>query len=127
MPKTVQSRLLIFKCFKMEAKSVEMFLMTNAKYFPPESIMMVKEKLQKLPDDKAIMLHSLQFKDPTMLLIISILIGGLGIDRFVLGQTGLGVAKLLTCGGLGIWTIVDWFLIMGETRNYNLERLSHIS
>lgn len=111
----------------MEAKSVEMFLMTNSKFFPPESIMMVKEKLERLPDDKAVILHSIQFKDPTMLLVISILIGHLGVDRFMLGQTGLGIAKLLTCGGLGIWTIIDWFLIMGETRNYNIQKLNMLS
>ncbi len=110
----------------MDAKNVEMFLLTNSKYFPSESMISVKEKLEKLPEDKAVILHSLQFKDPVMLLIISILIGGLGIDRFILGQTGLGVAKLLTCGGLGIWTIIDWFLIMGETRNVNLQKLSQI-
>lgn len=111
----------------MEAKNVELFLMTNAKYFPSESIMIVKEKLEKLPEDNAVLLHSIQFKDPTMLLIISILIGGLGIDRFVLGQTGLGVAKLLTCGGLGIWTIIDWFLIMGETRTVNMQKLGQLA
>jgi len=110
----------------MEAKNVEMFLLTNSKYFPSESMISVKEKLENLPEDKAVLLHSLQFKDPVMLLIISILIGGLGIDRFILGQTGLGVAKLLTCGGLGVWTIIDWFLIMGETRNVNLQKLNQV-
>ena len=110
----------------MEAKNVEMFLLTNSKYFPSESMISVKEKLENLPEDKAVLLHSLQFKDPIMLLIISILIGGLGIDRFILGQTGLGVAKLLTCGGLGVWTIIDWFLIMGETRNVNLQKLNQV-
>ena len=110
----------------MEAKNVEMFLLTNSKYFPSESMPVVKEKLENLPEDKAVLLHSLQFKDPVMLLIISILIGGLGIDRFILGQTGLGVAKLLTCGGLGVWTIIDWFLIMGETRNVNLQKLNQV-
>ncbi|HJX71252.1 MAG TPA: TM2 domain-containing protein [Bacteroidales bacterium] len=110
----------------MESKNVEMFLLTSAKYFPSESISVVKEKLEKLSEDKAVLLHSLQFKDPTMMLIISILIGTLGVDRFILGQTGLGVAKLLTCGGLGVWTIIDWFLIMGETRNVNLQKLSQL-
>jgi hypothetical protein len=42
----------------MEAKNVEMFLMTNSKYFPAESMMVVKEKLEKLPEDKAVLLHS---------------------------------------------------------------------
>ncbi|MCC7014043.1 MAG: TM2 domain-containing protein [Planctomycetes bacterium] len=34
-------------------------------------------------------------------------LGGLGADHFYLGNIGLGIAKLLTCGGLGIWSLVD--------------------
>ena len=67
------------------------------------------------------MISTVQLKDPTTSLIISILAGSLGIDRFMIGDTGLGVGKLLTCGGLGIWTIIDWFLIMGATREKNME------
>lgn len=44
-------------------------------------------------------------------LLISVFVGGLGIDRFYLGYTGLGIAKLLTCGGLGIWSLIDIVLI----------------
>ena len=40
-------------------------------------------------------------------LIISFFLGGLGIDRFYLGYTGLGVVKLLTLGGCGIWALID--------------------
>ena len=47
--------------------------------------------------------------------------GFLGVDRFMLGQTGLGVAKLLTCGGFGIWAIIDWFTIMGITKEINFQ------
>jgi TM2 domain-containing membrane protein YozV len=65
--------------------------------------------------------QTLQFKEPTTSLIVSLLGGQLGIDRFMIGDTGMGVAKLLTCGGLGIWAIVDWFLIMGATREKNME------
>jgi len=44
-------------------------------------------------------------------LILSIFVGGLGIDRFYLGYTGLGILKLLTFGGLGIWWFIDLILI----------------
>jgi hypothetical protein len=46
-------------------------------------------------------------KSWTTALILSILLGGLGADRFYLGQTNKGILKLITCGGLGIWSIID--------------------
>lgn len=50
-------------------------------------------------------------KEWTMALILSFLLGGLGVDRFYLGYTGLGVAKLLTLGGCGIWSLIDFIMI----------------
>jgi hypothetical protein len=110
----------------MDAQKVDMFLMTNAKYFEGYQLNAIKEKLQALDDSKWIMLQGLNLKDPTTILIISILAGNLGIDRFMIGDTGLGIGKLLTCGGFGIWAIVDWFLIMGRTREVNAERLMRV-
>ena len=60
-------------------------------------------------------------KDPTTILIISIFLGGVGIDRFVLGQTVLGLLKLFTLAGCGLWWFIDLFLIMGATKDINAE------
>ncbi|KNX38599.1 membrane protein [Luteipulveratus halotolerans] len=50
-------------------------------------------------------------KDYVTTLIISWLVGVFGIDRFYLGYTGLGIAKLLTFGGCGVWALVDLIMI----------------
>jgi len=88
--------------------------------------MYVREKLIAMDESKWVYVQTLQLKDPTISLIISILVGALGIDRFLIGDIGLGIAKLLTCGGLGIWAIVDWFLIMGRTKEKNFEMFQQI-
>jgi hypothetical protein len=105
----------------MDTQKADMFLMTNAKYFEGHQVPMIRTQLLEAGDDKWIKIQSLNLKDPTTSLIVSILGGQLGIDRFIIGDTGMGVGKLLTCGGLGIWAIVDWFLIMGRTREVNFE------
>jgi TM2 domain-containing membrane protein YozV len=110
----------------MDAQKVDMFVITNSKYFESHQIGLIREKLLNLDENKWVSIQTLQFKDPTLMLIVSLLGGTFGIDRFLIGDTGMGVGKLLTCGGLGIWAIVDWFLIMGATKEKNMQRLMQV-
>jgi len=110
----------------MDSQKVDMFIMTNSKFFESHQVPLIRDRLLQMDDSKWLLVQTLQFKDPTTSLIVSLIGGGLGIDRFLIGDTGLGVGKLLTCGGLGIWAIIDWFLIMGATREKNMAKLQQV-
>jgi hypothetical protein len=42
----------------------------------------------------------------------------------MLGKPILGILKLITLGGFGIWTIIDWFLIMKAARKVNFDKFN---
>jgi len=108
----------------MDSQKVEMFILSKAEMFPPEQLPYIRERLLKMPDEKSNMIYAVEFKDTTIALILSLILGCYGIDRFFIGDIGLGVGKLLTCGGCGIWAIVDWFLIREATRKTNFSKFS---
>ncbi len=107
----------------MDSQKVDMFILSNGKFFESFQLNAVRERMLAMDDSKWAMLTTIQFKDPTISLIVSILAGYLGIDRFIIGDIGLGIGKLLTCGGFGIWAIVDLFLIQNATREKNMQKI----
>ena len=87
-------------------KDVNMLLATYGKYFPESSLMQIREIFENMDEKQIGMLACLQFKDP----ITSV----------------LGIIKLLTCGGLMLWMLIDLFLIMDAARQENLQKLMRI-
>ena len=95
------------------------------------STLTLRDKLDKMSDAKrdefakAVSMQNL--KSPMTGLILGILLGGIGVDRFYKGDIGLGIIKLLTLGCFGIWTIIDWFLVHKGIRQDNLQKVMFIA
>ena len=87
-------------------------------------------------NDHAILLHAAQALSPArqeafreafnankknadLALLLSVIFGVLGVDRFYVGQTAAGIAKLTTIGGCGVWFLLDLFLIGDAVRKHN--------
>ncbi len=110
----------------MDKQKIDLYLTTNAKYFEPSAIPIIRQKLENADETTFLSVQACELKDPTVLLIISVFLGSLGIDRFMLGDIGMGILKLLTFGCCGILTIVDWFLISKKTKQKNFATISMI-
>ena len=108
----------------MDQNKIEMYLAQNAKMFPAAKLPLIKDALSKLDESKFVYLQAAEYKNPNTILIISILLGTLGIDRFILGDAGMGVVKLLTCGGLYVLWILDMVNAQARTQEYNFKILS---
>ena len=101
------------------------FLMENQRKFNTVDLMTIKNQLDKMSDKQLFLLNNVDFKDPTVALVLSVVVGGWGIDRFYIGDTGLGVLKLITAGGLGVWWLVDLFVISGKTKKNNVKEFNN--
>ena len=103
------------------------FLSANTGSFPSEQLPSLRQRLSQLDDSQANqVIAAANIKNPTTALILSIFLGTLGVDRFYIGHIGLGVAKLLLAWlTFGIWTIVDWFLIINATKKANLVAINN--
>ena len=105
----------------MNEDQIRLFLITNRNRFPVEKIPEIQERIARMNDSQKAVAMSADYKDPTMIIILSIFFGNMGVDRFLIGDIVLGILKLITCGGLFIWVIIDWFLIMDRTKEVNYE------
>lgn len=107
----------------MTQELVDMYIMANQKYLPPEKIVFLQQRLLEADDEKFNLISAIEFKDPDTFLMVSIFFGVLGIDRFMLGETRMGILKLLTGGVCGVLAVADWFSIQKKVRDLNYNNL----
>ena len=103
---------------------IDIFMLNNGKYFPSSQHHEIVQRLRLMPEDRMRYVSTLDFKDPTVSLIISAVGGTLGIDRFFIGDIGMGLLKLFTAGGCGVLWLIDLFLIQERTREINYQKMN---
>ena len=94
----------------MEQNKVTMNLTQYKEVIPSNKIIVLKNALTRADDSAEENLSCVKIKNPIVILILSIFLGGLGVDRFAIGDIGLGICKLLF-GWLtfGLWPLIDIF------------------
>ena len=90
---------------------------------PQERVYELQQALINAPDEKYGIVAAIPTKDPLVVTLVSVFAGGLGIDRFLLGDIGLGVLKLFTAGVCGIMWFIDIFLVGKRAREKNFAEI----
>ncbi|MBQ9491751.1 MAG: TM2 domain-containing protein [Firmicutes bacterium] len=107
----------------VDPADVENYIMSNRECFPGIKLIYLKSKLLKMDKDKFERICLCDLKSPTIILLVSVFLGGLGIDRFMIGDIGMGILKLLTGGLCGIFWIYDIFTITERVKKINFESI----
>ena len=112
----------------MDRKSqIDMFLAQNGEKFPAMRAAEIRETLDQLDDSRLTMVLSFSYKETMTMLLLSIFLGEWGVDRFLLGDTGMGVLKLLTGGACAVLWIIDMIKIQDMTREYNYKKFAELA
>ena len=108
----------------MTEEKVRQVMMSVQDKIPQDKVMLLKSKLETADDSKVEQLLYTPLHNPTHVMLYSIFLGGLGVDRFMIGDTGLGAGKLLlgwlTCG---IWPLLDIFMSPKSAKEKNFNTL----
>lgn len=108
------------------------YLIKKANEEAKQAEMEINMMLQNVPQDKQ-MMFMMQYnnvkKNPTTAVLLALFLGNLGIHKFYLGETGLGILYLLFCwtGIPGIVAFFEAFVITGKVGKYNKQKAMELS
>lgn len=90
--------------------------MTNQQQIEKEEEMRAEARMRA--EEKIRKQSKTSDKSKVVLMLLSFFLGGFGIDRFYGGRVGIGLLKLFTFGGVGVWSLVDFILaILGAQKD----------
>lgn len=107
----------------MNKEKVEQYLLVHRNFFTEKDIYKLKCFLESKDETSWERILKTPLHDPNNIMVVSIFAGPIGVDRFIIGDTVLGIIKTLTCGGIGIWAIIDCFIIYKATQKNNFNRI----
>lgn len=111
----------------MTQENLRSCLRTLSSKIPTASMTVIKNILVDADDSLAERIVLEKYDEPLIVLLLSVFTGYLGVDRFYLGDVGLGVCKLLFGWlTLGIWAFADIFLCFKKVKNRNLNKVMKI-
>ncbi len=92
-----------------------------------EGMIMLRNRLDNINSENidrlSQMLPLLNLKSPMIGLLLGLFFGCFGIDRFYKGNVVLGIFKLVTLGGFGIWALIDLFFVYQGIKKDNLHKI----
>lgn len=110
----------------MDKNKVDRYFAANAKFFPNDKIALVRDKMEHCDDSRELMINSVKLKNATGVIIAGVFGGYFGVDRFMVGDIGLGLLKLFTFGVAGIMWIADWFVLPKKIKEMNYNKIMQI-
>ena len=108
---------------KVDRVKVESYLLAHKKYFPPEKLIYMKNKMLDLDPKSFDFVSTTKLKSPNTVWLFSIFLGIFGVDRFMIGDIGKGILKLLTFGGCTLFFFYDIFAISNRVKKLNFENI----
>lgn len=92
---------------------------------PSDQAYLLQRQLEEVNEKQLYSLSSIALKSPIVGLILGIIFGVLGVDRFYKGDIGIGIVKLCLCWlTFGIWWAIDLFLVWKGIKQDNLRKIS---
>ena len=128
-------REMVFGGLIMEENKVNELMLRYKSFVTSEQLANIRAALLKANDKAYGNVVMVSTKNSLVALCLGLAFGHLGVDRFYLGDVGLGIAKLLTFWGasflslgllspvVGIWIIVDFFLCYSKAKKINYKRI----